>query len=53
VTDQAELHSLIAKVRDLGAPLLSVKIIDAPGRAAGLPETGRQQHRNHEDPRGL
>jgi hypothetical protein len=53
VTDQAELHSLIAKVRDLGVPLLSVKIIDTPGRAAGLPETGRQQHQNHGDPRGL
>jgi hypothetical protein len=24
VTDQAELHGLLAKVRDLGAPLLSV-----------------------------
>jgi hypothetical protein len=29
VTDQAELHGLIAKVRDLGATLLSVKTIDA------------------------
>jgi len=26
VTDQAELHGLLAKVRDLGAPLLSVNI---------------------------
>jgi hypothetical protein len=24
VTDQAELHGLLAKIRDLGAPLLSV-----------------------------
>jgi len=29
VTDQAELHGLLAKVRDLGATLLSVKTIDA------------------------
>lgn len=29
VTDQAELHGLLAKVRDLGATLLSVKAIDA------------------------
>ncbi len=28
VTDQAELHGLIAKVRDLGATLLSVRSID-------------------------
>ncbi len=26
--DQAELHGLLAKVRDIGAPLLSVAIID-------------------------
>jgi hypothetical protein len=26
VTDQAELHGLLAKVRDLGAPLISVNI---------------------------
>ncbi len=29
VTDQAELHGLIAKVRDLGIPLLSVTRIDS------------------------
>ena len=29
VTDQAELHGLLAKVRDLGATLISVKTIDA------------------------
>jgi hypothetical protein len=32
VTDQAELHGLLAKVRDLGATLLSVEATDsAPG----------------------
>jgi hypothetical protein len=30
VTDQAELHGLLAKVRDLGAILISVNTIDAP-----------------------
>jgi hypothetical protein len=30
VTDQAELHGLLAKVRDLGTTLISVKIIDFP-----------------------
>ena len=31
VTDQAELHGLLAKVRDLGATLLSVIPTDTPG----------------------
>jgi hypothetical protein len=30
VTDQAELHGLLAKIRDLGTPLLSVRTSDAP-----------------------
>ena len=30
MTDQAELHGLLAKVRDLGITLISVKTIDAP-----------------------
>ncbi|MEO3936888.1 hypothetical protein V3N99_09035 [Dermatophilaceae bacterium Soc4.6] len=29
VTDQAELHGLLAKVRDLGVTLLCVKAVDA------------------------
>ena len=29
VADQAELHGLLAKVRDLGAPLLSVTVNDS------------------------
>ena len=37
VTDQAELHGLLAKIRDLGAPLLSVNTSDAPGQVAGGP----------------
>jgi hypothetical protein len=32
VTDQAELHGLLSKVRDLGTTLISVKTIDVPGR---------------------
>ena len=32
VADQAELHGLLRKVRDLGIPLLSVNCMD-PGRA--------------------
>ena len=30
VTDQAELHGLLAKVRDLGATLISVTTVDIP-----------------------
>jgi hypothetical protein len=32
MTDQAQLHGLLAKVRDLGTTLISVKTIDTPGR---------------------
>jgi len=34
VVDQAALHGLLAKVRDLGLPLLSVRLID-PDEATG------------------
>ena len=34
VADQAELHGLLAKVRDLGTLLISVRAID-PGRPHG------------------
>jgi hypothetical protein len=30
VVDQAALHGLLAKVRDLGTTLMSVEVIDAP-----------------------
>lgn len=30
VADQAELHGLLAKVRDLGTTLISVELIDPP-----------------------
>jgi len=43
VTDQAELHGLLAKIRDLGAPLLAVKVVDeeaSPGRTAALSDHG-------------
>ena len=29
VTDQAQLHGLLARVRDLGVPLLSLRTVDA------------------------
>lgn len=34
VTDQAELHGLLAKIRDLGVTLISVTVIDPAGRAS-------------------
>ncbi len=37
VQDQAALHGLLKKVRDLGMPLLSVQWVDS-GVAAALPE---------------
>ena len=37
VTDQAALHGLLAKVRDIGAPLISVKTTDTLDHADGMP----------------
>ena len=37
VADQAELHGLLMKVRDLGVTLLSVELIDAPSARPDLP----------------
>jgi hypothetical protein len=37
VTDQAALHGLLAKVRDIGAPLISVRNTDTPDRASDTP----------------
>ena len=40
VVDQAALHGLIVRIRDLGVPLLSVKrVADSPG---GAEEEGRR-----------
>ena len=39
ITDQSQLHGLLAKIRDLGTPLISVTPIDAerPLRGGGNP----------------
>src|SRR6185369_16037920 len=34
VSDQSQLHGLLARVRDLGAPLLSLRALDSPASAA-------------------
>ena len=34
LADQSQLHGLIARVRDLGAPLLSLRAVDSPASAA-------------------
>jgi len=34
LADQAQLHGLLARVRDLGAPLLSLQVLDRPDSAA-------------------
>ena len=36
VTDQAELHGLLMKVRDLGVTLISVEVIDPPEKSAPI-----------------
>ena len=41
VADQAELHGVLGKVRDLGATLISVQSTDAPGQTGNRPsQTG-------------
>lgn len=37
VTDQAELHGLLAKVRDLGVILISLTPVDRPGSTEPAP----------------
>jgi hypothetical protein len=41
VADQAELHGLLAKIRDLGACLLSVNPSDPAGVSRAAPTLGR------------
>ena len=36
VTDQAELHGLLTKVRDLGITLISVEVIDPPDKSTPI-----------------
>lgn len=35
VTDQAHLHGVLARIRDLGVPLLTLRVLDRAGGAAG------------------
>ena len=44
VADQAALHGLLRKVRDLGVPLLSVTCVGAnsPARPGGAPSGGKE-----------
>ena len=50
VTDQAELHGLLAKVRDLGATLVSVTPVDAaPSCAAQGAPADPPAHDRHPD----
>lgn len=37
VADQAELHGLLAKVRNIGATLVSVTSVEAPGQVGDAP----------------
>ena len=43
VTDQAELHGLLAKVRDLGATLISVTPQEADPQTVRTPDLARDQ----------
>ena len=41
VTDQAELHGLLMRIRDLGITLISVEVIDPPDTGNALQIGGR------------
>jgi hypothetical protein len=34
IADQAQLHGVLARIRDLGVPLLTLRTLDYPGTAA-------------------
>jgi hypothetical protein len=36
VADQAQLHGLLARIRDLGVPLLTLRTVDRSGTSAGI-----------------
>jgi hypothetical protein len=38
IADQAELHGLLTKIRDLGVTLISVALVDSPGLVDPQPE---------------
>lgn len=46
VTDQAGLHGLLARVRDIGAPLVSVRVVepDGAGRMSAMTEPSADNH---------
>jgi hypothetical protein len=43
IADQAQLHGLLTKIRDLGVPLLSLAVVDPPNAADGT--TTAREHR--------
>ncbi len=50
VTDQSELHGLLAKVRDLGVTLVSVTLLDAGCPDAGTARTVHPPRRSPTPP---
>ena len=47
ITDQAALHGLLAKIRDLGLPLISLRRVSSH-QAAPHPKTEETEKTNHE-----
>ncbi len=39
IVDQAELHGLLTKIRDLGVPLISLTVVDPPHQADDQPDS--------------
>ncbi len=43
LVDQTALHGLLARIRDLGLPLISVNAAETPNGASGSPDAGGEE----------
>jgi len=50
VSDQAELHGLLTKIRDLSVTLISLAVVDPPEQSAPLARSGPGSRRTQRAP---
>lgn len=46
IVDQAALHGVLTRIRDLGLPLISIMEADQPGGPDGITDTGLNKETN-------